>query len=178
MQTWNNCGAVCRLFKISSSVKIFNNLVSSPSSPSMVIANIFNETSLCTLENNGTKCVTSTTGIIKQRNILNMERVMKVMIQIIVYFDRARYFEQSTYSPTIVPCLHFIEQQPNLSKWSTKFANIDKSSKRRLHRDVGLLLATHQAVTKHSSGLLIKGSLVSALKSSVTRSKDWDSNSS
>ena len=36
-------------------------------------------------------------------------------------------------------------------------------------RDVGLFLATHQAVTKHSSGLLIQGSLVSALKSSVIK---------
>ena len=53
-----------------------------PSSPSMEIANTFNETSLCTLENNGTKCVTSTTGIwFVNRDILNMERVMKVMIR-------------------------------------------------------------------------------------------------
>ena len=106
------------------------------------------------------------------RDILNMERVMlKVMIRLLYILTELDILNYSTYSPTIVPCLHFIEQQPNLSKWSTKFANIDKSSKRRLHRDVGLLLATHQAVTKHSSGLLIKGSLVSALKSSVTRSK-------
>ena len=34
-----------------------------PSSPLMLIDNTFNETSLCTLENNGTKCVTSTIGI-------------------------------------------------------------------------------------------------------------------
>ena len=144
----------------------------------MVITNAFNETSLCTLENNGTKCVTSTTGIWRRRKYSKHGKSDESDEQIIEYFDRARYFELTTFSPTIVPCLHFIEQQPNLSKWSTKFANIDKSSKRRLHRDVGLLLATHQAVTKHSSGLLIKGSLVSALKSSVTRSKDWDSNSS
>ena len=43
---------------------------------------------------------------------------------------------------------------------------------------MGLLLATHQAETKHSSGLVIQGLLVSFLKSSLTRSQDWDSNSS
>ena len=152
MQTWNNCGAVCRLFKISSSVKIFNNLIITFITFDGDTKS-FNETSLCTLENNGTKCVTSTTGI-WPRWRLSMERVMKVMIRLIEYFDRARYFEQSTAPQLFHVCTSLSSNQISQNGLQS-LLTLTYHSKRRLHRDVGLLLATHQAVTKHSSGLLI-----------------------
>ena len=41
------------------------------------------------------------------------------------------------------------------------------------HCDVGSLLATHQAVTKHSSGLVIVGETFSLVKRLVVRSRDY-----
>ena len=59
-----------------------------PSSPLMAIRNTFNETSLCTLENNGTKCVTSTTEIWFRQKYSKHGKSDESDDKIIEYFDQ------------------------------------------------------------------------------------------
>ena len=58
--------------------------------------------------------------------------------------------------------------EANLSKCCTNLSNNEMLSNSRLHSDVGSLLATHQAVTKHSSGLVIVGIMFSLAEKSCS----------
>ena len=97
-----------------------------------------------------------------------LSKYTTICSSLFLLFPCLEYFDLVLISP-VVDVTHFVPLFSSVHKLvSLKAIGIT------IEGDEGGL----PAVTKHSSGLLIKGSLVSALKSSVTRSKDWDSNSS